>query len=132
METTIEHDDDRILLVAEPGPDFGDTWQLPAGPVLPGQTLTDALRPAVAVIGLTIDEVTGYLGHHDYPGGQITRVSCLTVTVTGPEAICRHARTGHRWGEDQAARRNGPAATPVTVPAAAATGARSRSPAARP
>ena len=68
VETVIEHDD-AVLLVAEPGPDFtDDTWQLPAGPVLPGQTLTDALHPAIAAIGLTIDEVTGYLGHHDHAG----------------------------------------------------------------
>ena len=68
VEAAIEHDD-RILLIAEPGPDFtDDTWQLPAGPVLPGQTLTDALHPAVASIGLTIDGITGYLGHHDHPG----------------------------------------------------------------
>lgn len=67
VEAAIEHDD-RILLIAEPGPDFTDeTWQLPGGPVLPGQTLTDALHPAVAAIGLAIDEITGYLGHHDHP-----------------------------------------------------------------
>ena len=45
VEAAIEHDD-RILLITEPGPDFDDTWQLPGGPVLPGQTLTDALHPA--------------------------------------------------------------------------------------
>ena len=92
METLIEHDD-AVLLVAEPGPDFDDTWQLPGGPVLPGQTLTDALHPAAAAIGLTIDKVTGYLGHHDHPGAQATtRVFRFAVTVTDPGAICRHAR----------------------------------------
>ncbi len=97
VEAAIGHDD-RVLLIAEPGPDFTDeTWQLPAGPVLPGQTLTDALHPAVAAIGLTIDEVTGYLGHHDHPGDQATRVFCFAVTVTDPDTICRHAGTGHRW-----------------------------------
>ena len=51
VEAAIEHDD-RLLLIVQPGPDFtDDTWQLPAGPVLPGQTLTDALHPAVAAIG---------------------------------------------------------------------------------
>ena len=101
VEAAIEHDD-RILLIAEPGPDFTDeTWQLPAGPVLPGQTLTDALHPAVASIGLAIDEITGYLGHHDHPGDRATiRVFRFAVTVTDPGAICRHAGTGHRWAED--------------------------------
>ena len=101
VEAVIEHDD-RVLLIAEPGPDFTDeTWQLPGGPVLPGQTLTDALHPAVAAIGLAINEITGYLGHHDHPGAQATtRVFRFAVTVTDPGAICRHAGTGHRWAED--------------------------------
>ncbi len=84
VEAVIGHDD-RVLLIAEPGPDFtDDTWQLPAGLVLPGQTLTDALHPAVAAIGLTIDEITGYLGHHDHAGQHTTRIFCFAVTVTDP------------------------------------------------
>ena len=99
VEAVIEHDD-RVLLIAEPGPDFtDDTWQLPAGPVLPGQTLTDALHPAVAAIGLTIDEITRYLGHHDHAGQHTTRIFCFAVTVTDPEAICRSAMHGHRWAD---------------------------------
>ncbi len=124
VEAAISHDD-RILLIASPGLDFiDDTWQLPAGPVLPGQTLTDALHPAVAAIGLTIEDVTGYLGHHDHADGEITRVFCFMVTVTDPSAICRHAGTGHRWTatEDLAslpAEMAGmPATTPVITPAA--------------
>lgn len=117
VEAAISHDD-RTLLIAEPGPDFDDTWQLPAGPVLPGQTLTDALHPAAAAIGLTIDEITGYLGHHDHPGGQITRIFRFAVTVTDPEAICRHARTGHRWAEDPDCPPAETAAMPATTPAA--------------
>jgi 8-oxo-dGTP diphosphatase len=100
VEAAIEHHD-RILLIAEPGPDFtDDIWQLPGGPVLPGQTLTDALHPAVAAIGLTTDEITGYLGHHDHPGAHATtRVFCFTVTVTDPEAICRASMHRHRWAD---------------------------------
>jgi len=116
VEAAIGHDD-RILLIAEPGPDFtDDNWQLPAGPVLPGQTLTDALHPAVAVIGLTIDEVTGYLGHHDHPGDQaVTRVFRFAVTVTDPGAICRHAGTSHRWAEGLDCPPADPAGLPGTV-----------------
>ena len=115
VETVIEHND-AVLLVAEPGPDFDDTWQLPGGPVLPGQTLTDALHPAAAAIGLTIDEVTGYLGHHDHPGAQATtRVFRFAVTVTDPGAICRHAGTGHRWAEDLDCPPGDPADPPATM-----------------
>jgi len=121
VETVIEHND-AVLLVAEPGPDFDDTWQLPGGPVLPGQTLTDALHPAAAAIGLTIDEVTGYLGHHDHPGAQATtRVFRFAVTVTDPGAICRHARTGHRWVEDLDCPPAGAARLPATINTPAAT-----------
>ena len=100
VEAAISHDD-QILLVASPGPDFTDqTWQLPAGLVLPGQTLTDALDPAVAAIGLTIQDVTAYLGHHDHTSDQaITRVFRFAVTVTDPGAICRHGATGHSWAD---------------------------------
>jgi len=121
VETVIEHND-AVLLVAEPGPDFDDTWQLPGGPVLPGQTLTDALHPAAAAIGLTIDEVTGYLGHHDHPGAQATtRVFRFAVTVTDPGAICRHAETGHRWVEDLDSPPAGAARLPATINTPAAT-----------
>jgi ADP-ribose pyrophosphatase YjhB (NUDIX family) len=121
VETVIEHND-AVLLVAEPGPDFDDTWQLPGGPVLPGQTLTDALHPAAAAIGLTIDEVTGYLGHHDHPGAQATtRVFRFAVTVTDPGAICRHAETGHRWVEDLDRPPAGAARLPATINTPAAT-----------
>ena len=35
VEAAIDHDD-RVLLIAEPGPDFtDDTWQLPGGPARP-------------------------------------------------------------------------------------------------
>jgi ADP-ribose pyrophosphatase YjhB (NUDIX family) len=121
VETVIEHND-TVLLVAEPGPDFDDTWQLPGGPVLPGQTLTDALHPAAAAIGLTIDEVTGYLGHHDHPGAQATtRVFRFAATVTDPGAICRHAGTGHRWVEDLDCPPADAARLPATINMPAAT-----------
>ena len=127
VEAVIEHDD-RVLLIAEPGPDFTDeTWQLPGGPVLPGQTLSDALHPAVAAIGLAIDEITGYLGHHDHPGARATtRVFRFALTVTDPGAICRHAGTGHHWAEDpdcppgDLADIPGPVITPAAEPPLAA------------
>jgi len=122
VEAAIGHEDNdgQILLIASPGPDFTDeTRKPPSGLVLPGQTLTDALHPAVAMIGLSIDEVTGYLGHHDHAGSQITRVFRFAVTVTDPEAICRHAGTGHRWAFPDEL--NGPAADAASLPSSAVT-----------
>src|SRR5260221_11108470 len=95
VETAIEHND-AVLLVAEPGADLDDTWQLPGGPVLPGQTLTDALHRAAAPIGLTIDEVTGYLGHHPHPASHPPPpVLRIAVTATNPRPNCRDSRNGH-------------------------------------
>jgi ADP-ribose pyrophosphatase YjhB (NUDIX family) len=115
---TVDHDG-RILLLVEPGLDFidNDTWHLPTGPVLPGETLTDALPKALAAIGLIIDEVTGYLGHHDRDD---TRVFCFAVTVTDPDSVCRSAHIGHRWADlDDLPDPPAPAAHPA--PRAAAT-----------
>lgn len=101
VAATVDHDG-RILLLVEPGLDFiDDTWQLPTGAVLPGETLTDALPQALAAIGLSLDEVTGYLGHNDRidSDGEVTRVFCFAVTVTHPDSICRYARVGHWWAD---------------------------------
>ena len=99
----VDHDD-RILLLAEPGHDFIDgTWILPTGPVLPGDTLDDALAKALAIVGLDLDEMTGYLGHHDRVdtngAGESVRVFCFACTVTRPDSICRSARISHRWAD---------------------------------
>jgi hypothetical protein len=57
VEAAISHDD-QILLITSPRGNFtDDTCQLPAGPVPPGQTLTDALHPALAAIGLSIQDI---------------------------------------------------------------------------
>ena len=101
VAATVEHDE-RILLVVEPGHDFIDnTWQLPVGPVLPGEILTDALAKALACIGLQLYEVTGYLGHHDRDDShdELVRVFCFAVTVTRPDSVCRSARIGHWWAD---------------------------------
>lgn len=101
VASTIDHDG-RILLIVAPGLDFiDDAWELPTGPVLPGETLVDALPKNLAAIGLSLDEVTGYLGHHDRidTDGEPTRVFRFAVTVTNPDSICRSAHIGHRWAD---------------------------------
>src|SRR5258707_15777367 len=71
VETAIEHND-AVLLVAEPGAAFDDTSQLPGGPLLPGQTLTDAMHPAAAAIGLTSSECTTNFATRAPPCAQST------------------------------------------------------------
>jgi 8-oxo-dGTP diphosphatase len=94
--------DGRVLLIIHPDPDPIDTtWQLPTGPVLPGDTLVDALAIVLATVGLDINEITGYLGHDDRvdTDGQISRMFFFAVTVTDPHSICRSARIGHSWAD---------------------------------
>ena len=67
--------------------------------MLPGQTLTDALDPVAAAIGLTIDEVTGYLGHDDDGGTWSSARSALPSPSPIP-APSPPGRVGHRWWED--------------------------------
>lgn len=126
VTATVDHDG-RVLLITHPGLDLSDdTWQLPTGPVLPGETLTDAVAKTLAVIGLDLNQITGYLGHHDRGDDEITRVFGFAVAVTDPHSICRSARIGHRWADlDDLP---GPPAPPPPHPAAPATTAAPVSP----
>lgn len=119
---TVDHED-RTLLVAEPGLDFIDnTWELPTGWVLPGETLTDALAKTLAAVDLDLDEVTGYLGHQDriidaeqWP----SRVFYFAVTATRPDRICRSAQIRHWWADpcDLPELPTPPRSTPTAAPA---------------
>jgi ADP-ribose pyrophosphatase YjhB (NUDIX family) len=100
VQAVITRDNTFVLLVAEDGGDFiDDTWQLPGGAALPGQTLTDALYPAMAAIGLQVDDVTGYLGHDDEGSDPVMRTFRFTITVTDLDAICRSGRLAHWWAD---------------------------------
>lgn len=119
----------RVLLLAQPGPDFiDDTWQLPTGPFQAAQTLTDAVTKSLAAIGLNIDEVTGYLGHHDHEDAdaQITRVFCFAVTLTDPSSLCRSGHLRHWWAEPADLNKTGspPGPETCTPPAVQAAFAR--------
>jgi ADP-ribose pyrophosphatase YjhB (NUDIX family) len=92
--------DDRVLLITYLGGAVDDPLDLPAGLVLPGETLTDTLARILAVLGLDIDEVTGYLGHHDHnTAGEVTRVFHFVIAVSDPHVIPRAAHIGHCWVE---------------------------------
>lgn len=95
-------DDGRTLLVATTGEDFETVWQLPAGLVLPGETLLQGLVRTVSLTtGLGVVDVTGYGGHHDrLVDGEAVRTFVFTVTVDDPQRVCRWANVGHCWSAD--------------------------------
>jgi hypothetical protein len=92
--------EDRVLLITYLNDAVDDPLDLPAEIVLPGETLTDTLTRILAVLGLDVDDVTDYLGHHDHnTAGEITRVFHFAITVSDPHEIACTAHIGHCWVE---------------------------------
>lgn len=91
--------DDRVLLCGRDAGDFSREWDLPGGPVLPGETLTSALDRILACdYGLDTTEVRAYLGSHDrVHDGEIIRTFVFTAACVDPTQICQHARIAHQW-----------------------------------
>jgi hypothetical protein len=110
--------DDKVLLTTYRVGLVDDPLDLPADVVLPGETLTDTLTRILAVLGLDIDEVTDYLGHHDHnTAGEITRVFHFAITVGDPHEIARTAHIRHRWVDrDQLPDQPSASATPAPIP----------------
>jgi ADP-ribose pyrophosphatase YjhB (NUDIX family) len=75
----------RVLLVSGTDNNFETHWDLPAAPVLPGESLLDAICHSLTILGLHVAQVTNYLGHHDHDqADNLTRVFCFAVNVTDP------------------------------------------------
>ncbi|MFF0391498.1 NUDIX domain-containing protein [Kitasatospora sp. NPDC004615] len=96
----INHDG-RVLLVRRNPDDYmGGLWEIPSGTVESGETVLDALRRETGEeTGLTIDQVTGYLGHFDYRNsrGGITRQFNFAVTVEKTEPVVLTEHDAHQW-----------------------------------
>lgn len=81
----IEHGE-RVLLIAQPGDDFDDSFQLPTDLVLPAEILTNAVHRVAAQAGIDIDHITSYLGHHELrtDDGDVLRVLGFAATTADP------------------------------------------------
>jgi hypothetical protein len=96
----IIEDHGRILLLARGGDGFLDpTWEPPRALLFADESPLRAICRALTTTCLTIDQVTGYLGHHDTAAGSDdhTRVFYVSATAGDPASVCRTAAIGHLW-----------------------------------
>ena len=93
--------DDRILLCGRDTGDFGREWDLPAGAVLPGETLTSALDRILACdYGLETTGARAYVGSYDrIQDDEMTRVFVFTASCADPLQICRTTWIAHCWAD---------------------------------
>ncbi|MFE5582097.1 NUDIX hydrolase [Kitasatospora sp. NPDC056531] len=98
----INHDG-RVLLVRRNPDDYmGGLWEIPSGTVEAGETILDTLhRETNEETGLTIDQVTSYIGHFDYENsrGGTTRQFNFAVTMEKTEPIALTEHDAHQWAQ---------------------------------
>lgn len=97
----ITDQDGRVLLLRRKPDDFlGGLWELPGGGVEPGEQLGEALSREIAEeTGLTLSEVTGYVGTFDYASdnGLMTRQFTFGVTIEKHEPIILTEHDDSAW-----------------------------------
>lgn len=86
-------DHDHILLI-----DLGCSWALPTDLVLPAEPLDDAVHRTASGVGIDLDDVTGYLGHHDLlTGDDVVRTFVFAATTHLGNVWHRTPRDWCRW-----------------------------------
>ena len=74
------------------------SFELPRTALLPREHILDALCRNLAVLGLNVAQLSGYVGHQDVDHiDDYTRVFCFAVTAVNPNNICRSASISHEW-----------------------------------
>ncbi|WP_327070844.1 NUDIX domain-containing protein [Kitasatospora sp. NBC_01250] len=100
---TVITEGDRVLLLRRPADDFmPGLWELPSGKVEPGEDFEKALRRETREeTGLTIDQVTAYLGRFDYASksGALTRQLTFEATVENAAPITLTEHDDHTWAD---------------------------------
>jgi len=91
VAAAIDHRGQVLLVDGPTGCDFDWAYELPTALVLPGQTLIDTLEDLISQLLGGIEQITGYLGHHDQLDlrDEPVRTFGFILTASDPAAICR-------------------------------------------
>ncbi|WP_395296774.1 NUDIX hydrolase [Kitasatospora hibisci] len=96
----INHDGRTLFVRRNPDDYMGGLWEIPSGTVEAGESILDAVyRETAEETGLTISEITGYIGHFDYQNsrGTTTRQFNFSATVEKAEPVILTEHDAHQW-----------------------------------
>ncbi|MGW4382938.1 NUDIX hydrolase [Kitasatospora sp. NPDC004531] len=96
----ISHDGRTLFVRRNPDDYMGGLWEIPSGTVEADESILDAVhRETAEETGLTISEITGYLGHFDYRNsrGTTTRQFNFSATVEKTEPVILTEHDAYRW-----------------------------------
>ncbi|MFJ5228623.1 NUDIX hydrolase [Kitasatospora sp. NPDC088391] len=96
----ISHEGRSLFVRRNPDDYMGGLWEIPSGTVEDGESITDAVyRETNEETGLTITEITGYIGHFDYQNsrGDTTRQFNFSATVEKAEPVILTEHDAYQW-----------------------------------